>query len=81
MGGKPLVGRAGELSRLDRALDEIAGSAGDIVLLDGEPGIGKSRLVEATLDEAESRGLRVLHGVCGELERDVPYAPVASARH
>jgi predicted ATPase len=42
----PLVGRAEELSLLQRRWDQAKAGDGQVVLLSGEPGIGKSRLVQ-----------------------------------
>src|SRR4051794_5868069 len=64
-----LVGRAAELSALDRALDE--GSASLIVL--GEPGIGKTRLLAELIERAEQRGWVALSGSASELEVDLPF--------
>ena len=50
-----------------------------LVLLHGEPGIGKSRLLEELGRLAAARGVRQLSARCYELERDLPYAPLVDA--
>jgi class 3 adenylate cyclase len=63
-GDTPLVGRAGELARLDRMLDRvIAGQACQLVALLGDPGVGKSRLVRAFGERAQQRAV-VLYSRC-----------------
>jgi class 3 adenylate cyclase len=60
----PLVGRTGELARLDRMLDRvIAGQVCQLVTLLGDPGVGKSRLVRAFGERARQRAT-VLYGCC-----------------
>src|SRR5262245_2187913 len=71
----PLVGRDGELRRL-RALAQAAlGGRGRIVLVTGEAGIGKSRLVEELIAEYVRRGGRVLVGRAYETEQILPLRP------
>ena len=53
-GLRPLVGRAEELGILARRWELALGGEGQVVLLRGEPGIGKSRLVEALREETGS---------------------------
>jgi tetratricopeptide (TPR) repeat protein len=58
-GELPLLGRAHELADLRSALDESAAGSGALVLLAGEPGIGKTRLASALADQAGSERHRV----------------------
>ena len=50
--GVPIVGRSGELAQLRAALVAASGGAGRLVLVSGEPGIGKTRLVSALTEMA-----------------------------
>jgi predicted ATPase len=52
---------------------------GRIALLAGEPGIGKTRLLEELAGLATARGAQVLAGRCYELEQNVAYAPILEA--
>ena len=72
--GVPLRGRAVELVALDAALDSIGEGRGRFVLVGGEPGIGKSRLLEELVVRAQDRGRLVLAGRAAEFEREVPFA-------
>src|SRR5262249_35108017 len=58
----PLIGREREVQELRGALDAALGGSGRIVLVGGEPGIGKTRLATVLADEAESLGLPVWWG-------------------
>jgi DNA-binding CsgD family transcriptional regulator/tetratricopeptide (TPR) repeat protein len=71
-----LVGRAAHVASLRQCVDELAGGTGTTVLIAGEAGIGKSRLLAETVADAESRGIRVLIGHCFEPDRALPYAPI-----
>ena len=62
----PFVGRAGELAMLTADLDAAVGGRGGVVLVAGEPGIGKTRLVEELAARAIARGAVVLWGRCWE---------------
>lgn len=75
----PFVGRAVELSSLRSLLDHAAGGAGQVALIEGEGGVGKTRLLDETLEYAEKKGLRVFRGTADELERDRPFGAVADA--
>src|SRR5262245_14690755 len=56
------VGRSGELSTLRRRVDDVILGKGGLFLIAGEPGVGKTRLVEETADYARSRAVHVLWG-------------------
>ena len=62
----PFVGRAGELAALTADLDAAVGGHGGVVLVAGEPGIGKTRLAEELAARATARGAVVLWGRCWE---------------
>jgi predicted ATPase/DNA-binding NarL/FixJ family response regulator len=64
----PFVGRQRELEALTRQLAEIERGRGAIALLNGEPGIGKTRLAEELCAQAEQRGALVYWGQCFEGE-------------
>lgn len=61
-----IVGRADELTALRAAVDQALAGGTKLVILEGEPGVGKTRLLEATAAEAERRGARVAWGSCLE---------------
>ena len=71
----PLVERDPERARLRRAVDEARAGHGGLVLVAGEAGLGKSRLVAEVAREAEARGMRVLTGHCVESDGAAPYLP------
>jgi transcriptional regulator with GAF, ATPase, and Fis domain len=59
-----IVGRASELTALHAIVGEVEGGHSRVVLLSGESGIGKSRLVAEIETKARSRGFLVLQGNC-----------------
>jgi DNA-binding SARP family transcriptional activator len=65
-GRLPLVGRPDELDGLRLDLDAARAGHGRVTLLGGEPGIGKTRLVEEAAAEAATLGLTVVWGRCYE---------------
>jgi tetratricopeptide (TPR) repeat protein len=67
-GGGTFVGRERELAALHVALDDALAGRGRLVLVVGEPGIGKTRTVEHLAAEAARRGCEVLVGRCYEGE-------------
>jgi DNA-binding SARP family transcriptional activator len=72
---RAFVGRDRELSDLAGALDGAIAGSGRLVLLAGEPGIGKSRLADALMEQARRRGALVAAGRCWEAGGAPPYWP------
>ena len=68
----PFVGRTAELDAIDRALGRLRDGPATVVI-EGEPGIGKSRLLDELAKRADARGCTVLEGSASELERDLPF--------
>src|SRR5262249_14552839 len=77
--GDALVGRDSELAMLDRLVRELAGGQGGSVLIEGEPGIGKSALVRAALVKAADVSCRVFWGAGDELGQALPLLPLLEA--
>ena len=69
-----LVGRAKELGSLDRVRAELDRGRSVAVLLVGEAGIGKTRLLTEFGARADAEGDLVLSGAASELERDLPFS-------
>src|SRR3954453_17755979 len=69
----PLVGRDREQALLTSLLDEVAES-GQALVLHGEPGIGKSRLLSFAARIARERGMTVLTATGVQSEAQLPFA-------
>jgi DNA-binding SARP family transcriptional activator len=69
------VGRERELAELLAGLEDALAGQGRLLLLGGEPGIGKSRLAEELASRARERGARVLSGRCWEAGGAPAYWP------
>ena len=69
------VGRQRELEELTAALDDALSGQGRLVMLAGEPGIGKTRTAQELASYAETLGGQVLWGRCYEREGAPPYWP------
>jgi DNA-binding SARP family transcriptional activator len=69
------VGREPELAELSAGLDDAFAGRGRLVLLQGEPGIGKSRLADELSSRAAARGAKVLVGRCWEAGGAPAYWP------
>jgi DNA-binding CsgD family transcriptional regulator len=70
-----LVGRESEMARLTGLIKEVARGHGSSVLIEGEPGIGKSALVRAAVAEAPEAGCEVFWGAGDELGQALPLLP------
>jgi hypothetical protein len=77
--GTVFVGRERELRDLLRALDDAEAGRGSLLLLAGEPGIGKSRLADELASRAREKGARVLWGKCWEEAGAPAYWPWVQA--
>lgn len=73
------VGRDGEYGLLAERLREASAGNGSTIAVEGEAGVGKTRLAEEFLGYAHSRGVRVLRGRCYERELGPPLEPVMDA--
>jgi len=75
-GQTPLLEREHELAALDESIGSAAAGAGRTLLIEGAPGIGKSRLLAAAGERAVAHGFRVLKTSGGELERELGWGAV-----
>src|SRR5215203_5151714 len=73
------AGRDAEYASLGERLRETVGGHGGAVAVEGEAGVGKTRLVEEFLGYAKTKGVRVLSGRCYERELGPPLQPVTEA--
>ncbi|HEY2354091.1 MAG TPA: ABC transporter substrate-binding protein [Gaiellaceae bacterium] len=71
-----LVGRAGELAKGREALEAVQAGRGGVLVVSGDAGIGKSRLLHELRTAAESAGIRWLEGRCVSYGESLPYYPV-----
>jgi class 3 adenylate cyclase len=74
-----LIGRQDELSQLEDALLAANRGDGQLVLLAGEAGIGKTRLARELRRRAHKLGCEVLWGSCSEAELPLPFLPFVEA--
>src|SRR4029450_8576382 len=73
------LGREAETRALVETLDQVVSGASAIVLIEGEAGIGKTRLLQDALQDARARGMQVVAGPAGELERTRPFGLLTAA--
>lgn len=71
----PIIGRASELDVFRSSFDCMLAGRRQLVLVSGEPGIGKTRCAEALAEVAEDQGALVLWGRCHEEAGAPPYWP------
>jgi AAA ATPase domain len=74
-----LVGREVELALAAAAVREVSEGRGSALVIEGEAGIGKTRLVEWVVDAARSRGVAVYAAQAHPFERTRPFGVVAAA--
>src|SRR6185312_13435446 len=66
-------GRAGELKVIGELIAAVAQGRGSVLVIEGPPGIGKSRLLTEVLALAEKAGVRALFGEAFEYQQTVPF--------
>src|SRR5688572_3814958 len=74
-----LIGRQRHLDRARVWVSALAAGRGGAVLVEGEPGIGKSSLMWTVADEAKSAGCQVFWASCDELSHAFPLLPLLDA--
>lgn len=74
-----LVGRNAELDQVRRWLAAAAGGHGSVVVLQGDAGIGKTRLVGEIVGDARARGVVVRASEAGELDQTRPFGAISDA--
>ena len=74
-----LIGRDREMTLLTGLVKEAAQGYGSLILIEGEPGIGKSALVHAAAAEALEAGCQVFWGAGDELGQALPLLPFIDA--
>jgi predicted ATPase len=71
--GNGLLERGEEMGRIADSLGRVAAGTGQLVVVDGDAGVGKTELVQTALRQARGRGMSVLSGLGVELERDYAF--------
>ena len=71
----PLIGREVELAQIQQLYREV-GPNGRLLIIEGEPGIGKTRLAETLVAETGASGAVVLAARCYDGETNLAYAPI-----
>lgn len=74
----PFTGREALLERLDHAYDLASLGRGKVFLIGGEPGIGKSRLLQQIVAHYHSHAT-ILYSACSPGMKNLPYHPIAEA--
>ncbi len=71
-----LLEREVELRTVDDSLTTLLAGSGTAIVVEGEPGIGKSTIARYAIEEAARRGFHVVRARGGELQRALPYGIV-----
>ena len=74
-----LHGRLDEIELLEACLDRVAGGVFQSVVVEGQAGIGKTRILQTALERARARGFQVFFGRPDELERGRSFGPLGEA--
>ncbi len=74
-----LMGRAAEVGRFAELAERAAtGRGGGVLVVEGEPGIGKTALLRAAERELGARGLRLVRGTARQQDSNVPFAAIGA---
>ena len=73
-----LCGRSHEMEQVERIIDLVDSGRGQLLALSGEPGVGKSRLLDELLERASTRGFTLNVGSASPFDRGSPYFPLQS---
>jgi DNA-binding CsgD family transcriptional regulator len=76
---RPLLGRTEELTLLRQRLELARKGPMQVVLIEGEAGIGKTALLQQAMSHVEEAGFDVSRGAAEEIERDRPFGALAEA--
>jgi tetratricopeptide (TPR) repeat protein len=79
VGRTPFVGREAERAELRRLVTQVKGGSGALVMIGGEPGVGKTRLAEELAVRCEREGFQTFIGHCYEMAGAAPYIPIVEA--
>ena len=71
------VGREEEIAQLNVQVSALLAGKGELVVLGGEAGVGKTRLAYSVLSMAAESGATVISSSCQQIERSLPFAPLA----
>jgi DNA-binding NarL/FixJ family response regulator len=74
-----LVGRDREVATLIERLDEVRAGESRFAVISGEPGIGKTRLLDELVDTAEAQDCLALQGSAAEFEQELPFGLLVDA--
>jgi DNA-binding CsgD family transcriptional regulator len=75
----PIRGRVDELKEIGALVQAVANGRGGVLVIEGPPGIGKSRLLMEVMALADKSGVRTLFGEAYEYQRAVPFFPLFTA--
>lgn len=78
MAAPVLVGRAAEIERLRAKAAAAAAGDGAAVLIEGEPGIGKTTLLDVVAAECAALGMRVQRASAEDLEQQLPFSTIGA---
>src|SRR4051794_33551605 len=72
------IGRQAEVQRLATIARQVAAGRGAAMLIEGEPGIGKTTLLDTLAAQCLGLGMRVLRGTAEDLEQRLPFAAIGN---